>query len=474
MISPGDGHRHCRDLLLYGHNLELRVSEVWLVIGVVRKSKTDNAASMANETEFSFAALTAPARRHIRVFQVHQFLDRFAMGLTVAVVALALSDRGMDLLQISLLFGVYSLTTMAMELPFGGLADTIGRKPVFLAAAIASVISLILFLSTRDFHVLALSFVCIGFGRALRSGTLDAWFVETFKTVAPYVDVQPALAKAQWANATGLALGAVLGGVLPDLFGSTATRLGGSVYDVSYAASLAVMIGVLVYTLFFIVEQPAPLSRNALERGFATVPSVIKGAAFLALRHRALSLLLAALALFLMANNPVEVIWPTYAKPMLQEGYANSVIGGLTAAYFFAIAIGASLSPHISRMFRRRHAVTLAAVFTGLAAVQIVLALQGGILGFATVFAIYAVLLGVAETPASAILHRSVDDRQRSTMLSLRSLIQQLGAAVGLILAGAMAEAYSTSTAWIVGAGFLALAVILFCVLSNRLAVQNE
>jgi MFS family permease len=134
------------------------------------------------------------------------------MGLTVAVVPLALTDRGMDLFQISLLFGVYSLTTMTMELPFGGLADTIGRKPVFLAAVVASVVSLALFLSTSDFHVLALSFAFIGFGRALRSGTLDAWFVETFKVSAPNVDIQPALAKAQWANAMGLAMGAVWGG----------------------------------------------------------------------------------------------------------------------------------------------------------------------------------------------------------------------------------------------------------------------
>ncbi|WP_412564671.1 MFS transporter [Thalassobius sp. MITS945101] len=162
---------------------------------------------MAIEDEFSFAALAVPARRHIRVFQLHQFLDRFAMGLTVAVVALALTDRGMDLFQISLLFGIYSLTTMALELPFGGLADSIGRKPVFLAAVVASGISLELFLSTSAFLVLALSFGFIGFGRALRSGTLDAWFVETFRTHAPGVDVQPALARAQWANAMGLGMG---------------------------------------------------------------------------------------------------------------------------------------------------------------------------------------------------------------------------------------------------------------------------
>ena len=108
--------------------------DVRSTVGIAQLACTDERAPMATELEFSIAALTAPARRHIRVFQVHQFLDRFAMGLTVAVVALALTDRGMDLFQISLLFGVYSITTMAMELPFGGLVDNIGRKPVFLAA----------------------------------------------------------------------------------------------------------------------------------------------------------------------------------------------------------------------------------------------------------------------------------------------------------------------------------------------------
>ena len=429
---------------------------------------------MATELEFSLAALTGPARRHIRVFQVHQFLDRFAMGLTVAVVALALTDRGMDLFQISLLFGVYSLTTMSLELPFGGLADNIGRKPVFLAAVFASLISLALFISTREFGVLALSFAFIGFGRALRSGTLDAWFVETFKTAAPNVDVQPALAKAQWAGAMGLAMGAVLGGVLPDLFGFTGERLGISAYDVSYWASLAVMLGVFVFTLAFIAEKPRPRSPKAVVQGFANVPRVIKDAGLLALRHPVLSLLLAALAFFLMATNPVEVIWPTHAKPMLDEGYANTFIGILTAAYFFSIAFGASLSPHISRIFRRRHAVTLAVAFACMAGVQIALALQGSIAGFAVVFVLYSVLLGVSDTPASSILHRCVDDRQRSTMLSLRSLIQQLGAALGLVLAGAIADLYSTPTAWIMGAAFLVFAVILTGALAKRLSAGTS
>ncbi|MBI1492726.1 MFS transporter [Halocynthiibacter styelae] len=429
---------------------------------------------MTTENAFFTAALSVPARRHIRVFQLHQFLDRFAMGLTVAVVALALTNRGMDLFQISLLFGIYSFTTMTMELPFGGLADNIGRKPVFLAAVIASMISLALFLSTRDFCVLALSFAFIGFGRALRSGTLDAWFVETFRTYAPNVDIQPALAKAQWANAMGLAMGAVSGGLLPDLLGPMAERQGFGAYDVSYAASFAVMSGVFIYTLFAIAEEPRPLNPHALKQGFTSVPLVIREAGLLALRHPALSLLLAALVFSLMATNPIEVIWPTHAKPMLDEGYANTIIGVLTAAYFFSIAVGASLSPFISHIFRRRHATTLAVSFACLATIQITLALQGSVIGFVTVFILYSVFLGISETPASNILHRCVEDSQRSTMLSLKSLMQQLGAALGLILAGAVAEIYSTPTAWMLGAVFLIISVSLLCILARRITSETE
>lgn len=428
---------------------------------------------MTTDTQFSFAALSASARRHIRVFQIHQFLDRFAMGLTVAVVALALSDRGMDLLQISLLFGIYSLTTLMSELPFGGLADTLGRKPVFLSAVVASLAALALFLASGTFvdlalPFLALSFICIGFGRALRSGTLDAWFVETFQAAAPGVDVQPALAKAQWANALGLALGAVLGGLLPDLFGPTAQRLGFSIYDVSYAASFVVMLGVFGFTMRAISEPPRPRSPRALRQGFAQVPLVIREAGLLAVKQPALSVLFVALACFLMATNPVEVLWPTYAKPLLPEGAANTLIGALTAGYFFAIALGAALSPYVSRIFKRQHALTLAAAFACLAGVQIALAMQGGILGFACVFVLYSVILGIRESPASSILHRCVADHQRSTMLSLRSLIQQLGGALGLVLAGALAELYSTPVAWGLGAAFLILAALMSLVLIRK------
>ncbi len=54
-------------------------------------------------------------------------------------------------------------------------------------------------------------------------------------------------------------------------------------------------------------------------------------------------------------------------------------------------------------------------------------------------------------------------------MLSLRSLIQQLGAALGLVVAGAIAKMYSTPIAWSLGAAFLLVAMALSLVLAKRL-----
>lgn len=151
-----------------------------------------------------------------------------------------------------------------------------------------------------------------------------------------------------------------------------------------------------------IVENPRPMNVTALKHGFANVPTVIKDASLLALKHPAQSILLAALAFFLMATNPVEVNWPTHAIPLVDEGYANTLIGVVTATYFFSIALGASLSAHISRIFKRRHAMTLAATFACMAGVQTALALQGGIIGFVTVFILHSVIPGVSEKPASS------------------------------------------------------------------------
>ena len=423
------------------------------------------------DAHIPFAELPDPARRHVHLFQGHQFLDRFAMGVIVAVTALALQGRGLGAREIGALFAVYAAVTMTAELPFGGLADGVGRKPVFLIATVASVLASALFILSDAFWPLAASFGLVGLGRALRSGTLDAWYVEGLHAHAPGAPIQPLLARAQTANFAGLGLGAIVGGFLPGLApgnDASSPMIGQTIYDVSYAAGLALTLVVVAYTVLLIREPARAPNGAALLREVRAVPGTIRDGARLAVSNRALLLLLTILALMLFATGPVEVLWPTVVQAMQGPERAAAVVGLLTAGYFLAIAVGAALAGRASRLFGRRPAVTLAAVLGALLLCQIALALQGTLASFIGAFLMFSVVLGLSEPPAASILHAHVPDDRRSTILSVQSSIKQLGAMAGLLVLGRIGETDGVGTAWIAGTAGLAAAAALAMFLAGQ------
>jgi DHA1 family quinolone resistance protein-like MFS transporter len=426
---------------------------------------------MLSDAVTPFAKLPAPARRHVYLFQGHQFLDRFAMGVIVAVTALALQGRGLGVGEIGALFAIYAAVTMMAELPFGGLADGVGRKPVFLLAMVASLTASVVFILSDAFWPLAASFGLVGLGRALRSGTLDAWYVEGLHSHAPGVEIQPLLARAQTANFAGLGFGAIVGGLLPNLVAGNEPSdplIGRTVYDVSYAAALALTLVVFAYTVLLIKEPARTSSGVVVLREIRAVPGTIRDGARLAISNRSLLLLLAILTLMLFATNPVEVLWPTVVQAMLDPERAAAIVGFLTAGYFLAIAVGASLAGRVGRLFGRRNSVTLAAVLGALFVCQVALALQGSLIGFIVAFLLFSIVLGLSESPASSILHAYVPDNRRSTILSVQSLLKQVGAMVGLLILGWIGETEGVGTAWITGAGGLGAAAALAILLARQ------
>ena len=86
---------------------------------------------------------------------------------------------------------------------------------------------------------------CTAVGRALDSGPLEAWYVDTVHALDPDADVAPGLGWHGAADGGGLALGAVVGGLLPGLVGGGARRAGGAVRRRAVAASCCYVAAVL-------------------------------------------------------------------------------------------------------------------------------------------------------------------------------------------------------------------------------------
>ncbi|WP_203717413.1 MFS transporter, partial [Asanoa siamensis] len=141
------------------------------------------------------------------------FLFWLPTGLYLATKVLLMLDRGLSLPEIGTVVLVFSLTTAALELPTGGLADVIGRRVVLAASAAASFAGLALLAVADGFWLFVASAVLRGAARALSSGPDQAWFVDTMHAAdGPDAPLTRGLARGEAAASVGLGLGTLAGG----------------------------------------------------------------------------------------------------------------------------------------------------------------------------------------------------------------------------------------------------------------------
>jgi Major Facilitator Superfamily len=142
-------------------------------------------ARIAESTSRPIAPVPGSVDRTTHVFLLCNGLRWLPTGFVVPIMALVPTERGLGLPTVGLMFAAHGMTTAVLELPTGGLADVIGRRPVLLIATVAeSGLLLALALGTTTWQFLA-GGVLGGIGRALSSGPLEAWYVETVRAVDP-------------------------------------------------------------------------------------------------------------------------------------------------------------------------------------------------------------------------------------------------------------------------------------------------
>lgn len=101
-------------------------------------------------------------------------LQEFAIWLPLPVMVLHMTDRGMDLALVGGAFGLRALMVVILEIPTGGLADAIGRKPVALMSQALTLVSFVVLLYAGGPGTAVLYAIFQGAGAALHSGALDA------------------------------------------------------------------------------------------------------------------------------------------------------------------------------------------------------------------------------------------------------------------------------------------------------------
>ena len=369
------------------------------------------------------------------------------VGLTVPVMVLLVQARGLSLADVGLLFTVYGAVVIGLELPTGGLADVVGRRAVIVAGTALHAVSCVGFAVADDLAGFLLAVVPYGVGRALDSGPLEAWYVDTVHGLDPDADVAPGLAGQSAADGGGLAVGAVVGGLIPTLLGGGTTALAAP-FLVAAVLDLLYVGGVLA----LVTEDRPPragTARAALAAGLREVPATVAGVLRLSAADRPFRLVLLLTAVGGAGVVSYELLAPNrFADLAGGAAEGAAVMGSVQAVSFGAAAAGALAGPALRRLLRGSTRATCA-LLAGVSATGLaVFGLADAVLLAAIAFGGFYVAHGAAWPLLSTVLHGRVTAANRSTAVSAMSLAMSLGGIAGNLLLPRLADATSLATAY--------------------------
>lgn len=382
-----------------------------------------------------------------RRYEAATALRWLGVGTVAPFVVLLMQQRGLSLGSIGMVVAVYGVTVAVLELPTGGLADSLGRRVVLATASATSVAATLVLFAGRTVAGFAAGWAMLGIGRALDSGALEAWYVDTGLHLDAAFDLSPGLARGEAVGAAALAAGSLLGGFVPRAIPGIASD-NGHLTELSVPLLIGALIGMvhLAVVLLLIDEPPRDRSRS-VGAAVREVPGVVKGAAALAARHPGIRMLLLATGVVGVTLTSLEVLWqPRFAD--LSSSTDTRLFGVVGAAIFAAAALGAMLVPRLVRRFPGAEGSIALAGHLGAGGCMLALAASGLVIPAAVAISLVYVFLGMRGPVHNALLHRRIPAETRSTMLSADSLFLQFGGFVSALLIPRLADVWGIPIVW--------------------------
>jgi predicted MFS family arabinose efflux permease len=407
--------------------------------------------------------LSATAAR--RVFLVLSTTRWLPVGFVVGIFTLVARERGLSVEQITLYMTAQGIMVFLLELPTSGFADVLGRKPVLLVAGVVNIGAGVAFLFAHSFWQFALAAGLMGVYRALDSGPLEAWYVDTVHEREPGADVHRAM------SAQGVLVGVGLGG--------GALVSGGLVAWHPFEDSSALLLPIQVFVTLCVVHLVATLAllretprsdghlRARLGASVRETPAVVRDGLRLLGHNRVLLGLVLVEVFWVTGMMSYETLMPLRLSELLgSEARAGAWMGPAAAGGWALFSVGSWLGGRAADRLGLVRAAILGRVLNGLGA--LVMGLAFGPLALIAAYLVTYTLHGAASPAYMGLLHREASSRNRATILSMSSLAMQSGGAVAGPLLGLLAAHTSIATAMVVAGAVSTLGFLCFIPAARR------
>jgi MFS transporter, DHA1 family, tetracycline resistance protein len=330
---------------------------------------------------------------------------------------------------------------------------------VLLVASGVDAVSIAVLVVADTLPVVLGVFAFQGVYRALESGPLDAWYVDTAQAIDPDTDIDSTMAAS--GTVIGLAIAA----------GSIASSAMAALDVVASIDPLVVPVILSIALRSFDMIAISTLMHEPVRQRSTSPPTtreVIRTSLLMIRRSEMLLALLAIEALWGAGMVAFETFTPSRLESVLTDPTdAAALLGPAAAAAWLFAGLSATAVPGLLRRFGAENVGAGLRLAQGATVAGI--AILTGSAGIVTAYLATTAVHGAANPVHQTLLHRAISNSaQRATVLSANSLTGNLGVATGGIGLGVIADETSLSTAILTGAAILAAAAPLYLRIKPR------
>lgn len=339
--------------------------------------------------------------KNIKNDYIYKFFSAF--DITSAIWVLYLGFKGMTLVQIGLLEGIFHITGFLSEIPTGALADLFGRRKILIIGRITSLISAIIMLFSNSFIGFALGFILSAWGYNLNSGSEEALVYDTLKILNREDEFLKINGRINLIIEVSQGLAVFIGGILSQID-----------FSISYITAIVIgIISLIISTKFIEVDVIEKESQNInIVKHLKESINIVKN------NKKLLNILM-----FFPLIYTFSAIVYFYGQQLFDDmGYSRLNISIIFLFNGIFSSLGAILSSEIYKRYKS----------SGWISISIFMSILIILMGFTEnklsiiFFLCIGFLTAILQPISSKLINSMVESNQRATIISVESMFYSL------------------------------------------------
>lgn len=383
-------------------------------------------------------------------------LFSFALAFFFATYVPFLVEKGMNLWQVNVINSFFMLFVILAEMPTGSFADRFGRHHSITISCFLLMISFLMYYFSQSFWLFVLAEIVGAIGQTFVSGAAEAWLVDSLKARDEFYLKEKVFRQELTSKSIGLMIGCLLGAYLGNINLSW-----------PWLATAFFMFLAGIFSLIFIKENYVRETSKDSKSGFV---KQVSEAWHYGVKNKELLYIMSFCGLMALSVQALNMQWTLMFKNSYNFSSLN--LGYLFVSISIAVALGGKISKKFKNWFKNEKLLLIIPQL--ITAVAIIITSQiNGLVLVTSAFLLHEFGRGIFSPLKQDYMNNRIESEKRATLLSLESMFTKLGAFIGLIASGFLANSFGINLTWFLSGLFLLIGVFIFFIIIKKPVVAK-